>query len=621
MQLGNYEDSPPADFWATFPSFDIPSDISQNINVEKLEELISSQEQFLTCFEIARAQTCCNNLRNGADSFQKSYLPPCSVGNAKNSMKYAEQITDTIATWIKKEFVAGPFDTPPLKDFRVNSILAVDQGEKIRPVLNVSLPEGESFNSNINELLLEKVYMSNARRFGFSVCEAGVNAKMSKFDLVDAYKNVPVRIFDLRLQGFAWLSKFFFECRQIFGAKTAVQNFDILGNTILTLAAVDTHIAKKFIHRALDDSPFVAPAKTFWCEELSENYTVICKAVGIELAKNCEKFEKAFVNSTYGKVLGIFFDTTTLSWKLPEDKKMKAISCIKKIFESHFVTLLQMQELMGRLNDICQMCSFMRGFVHPLYSNIAKMAQNPTAIFTIDSQGLKDLNIWVNFLTCKVEWLPIPHCYYDPPLACVSFSSDAAGGTNQLNSNDALGCGSVGFSHIGTVFFACQLFWPEKVLQFASDCKGSQLGNKTTTLEFLGILLPFLLIPEHLANIHVTVKVDNIGCFFGWVNRHVTGDVMASILIRALHLISAYLGCQVHICHLPRKSSWDANLVDRLSRARSTTENDKKLLRSFPKPSLPICLAEWMKNPSEDWDLAWKLLDHVKCATHNLLIK
>ena len=94
---------------------------------------------------------------------------------------------------------------------------------------------------------------------------------------------------------------------------------------------------------------------------------------------------------------------------------MKAISCIKKIFESHFVTLLQMQELMGRLNDICQMCSFMRGFVHPLYSNIAKMAQNPTAIFTIDSQGLKDLNIWVNFLTCKVEWLPIPHCYYDPP--------------------------------------------------------------------------------------------------------------------------------------------------------------------------------------------------------------
>ena len=117
-------------------------------------------------------------------------------------------------------------DSPPLKDFRVNSILAGDQGVKVCPVLNVSLPEEESFNSNVNELLLEKVYMSNARRFGLSVCEAGFGAIMSKFDLVDAYKNVLVKLFDLRLQGFAWLSKFFFECRQIFGAKTAVQNFD-----------------------------------------------------------------------------------------------------------------------------------------------------------------------------------------------------------------------------------------------------------------------------------------------------------------------------------------------------------------------------------------------------------
>ena len=48
----------------------------------------------------------------------------------------------------------------------------------------------------------KKVYMSNARRFGFSVCEAGFDAKITKFDLVKAYKNVPVKLFDLRLQGF-----------------------------------------------------------------------------------------------------------------------------------------------------------------------------------------------------------------------------------------------------------------------------------------------------------------------------------------------------------------------------------------------------------------------------------
>jgi hypothetical protein len=62
---------------------------------------------------------------------------------------------------------------------------------------------------------MEKVYMSSPRLFGYSVCDAGCNAFMSKFDSADAYKNVPCRIYDLRLQGFSWLSKFFIETKQI----------------------------------------------------------------------------------------------------------------------------------------------------------------------------------------------------------------------------------------------------------------------------------------------------------------------------------------------------------------------------------------------------------------------
>ena len=108
---------------------------------------------------------------------------------------------------------------------------------------------------------------------------------------------------------------------------------------------------------------------------------------------------------------------------------------------------------------------------------------------------------------------------------------------------------------------AYQLFWPPKIIGLYKDPLGHWLGNKTTTLEFLGILLPFLLIPRLLSNQVVEVKVDNVGCYYGWLNRHASGDVMASVLIRALHLISSYLACQVHITHLPRKSSWDAVLV------------------------------------------------------------
>ena len=113
----------------------------------------------------------------------------------------------------------------------------------------------------------------------------------------------------------------------------------------------------------------------------------------------------------------------------------------------------------------------------------------------------------------------------------------------------------MGFSGDGIIIFAYQLFFPKGVLKAARDEKNSSLGSKTTTLEFLGILVPFLVALELMLNQNIVVKVDNIGCFFGLVNKHAHGDVMVSILIKALHLIGAYLSCQIPIEHLPRKSS------------------------------------------------------------------
>ena len=100
--------------------------------------------------------------------------------------------------------------------------------------------------------------------------------------------------------------------------------------------------------------------------------------------------------------------------------------------------------------------------------------------------------------------------------------------------------------------------------------------------------------------------------FFGWINRHIKGDVMATILIRALHLICAYLGTQNHESHLPRKSTWDALLVDRLSGEKSTTRQDRKLMKSFQARKIPNCMRGWMYNPTEVWRLPMALLKSVR---------
>jgi hypothetical protein len=67
---------------------------------------------------------------------------------------------------------------------------------------------------------------------------------------------------------------------------------------------------------------------------LSEVYSTVCREVNVSLAKECPKLDKAFVNSTKGKVLGIWFETDTLSWSYPSNKRKKMLKLINDVFYS-----------------------------------------------------------------------------------------------------------------------------------------------------------------------------------------------------------------------------------------------------------------------------------------------
>ncbi len=255
----DYSKAPDAEFWKSFPTSSLPEKAFSRIYVDKLEEKLMEKRELLTYCDFRRGMRCVRNLREGAEAFQKSALPPCFVDNAPSAVQHGEEVTDAIASWVKAGFAAGPFDAPPLENFRVNSLIAIPQGSKVRPVLNVSLPQGKSLNNNVREKSLEKFSMCSARCFSYLVMDAGKLAWMTKPDWCDAYKNIPCKLEDLRLQGFSWQSKFFVETRQIFGAKASVANFDILGNTVLKLVLTECDVLSSFSHRQLDDIPRVAP--------------------------------------------------------------------------------------------------------------------------------------------------------------------------------------------------------------------------------------------------------------------------------------------------------------------------------------------------------------------------
>jgi hypothetical protein len=402
------------------------------------------------------------------------------------------------------------------------------------------------------------------------------------------------------------MTKFFVETQQIFGAKSAVPNFDRLGHTIFVLVIAKCKVQRDFIHRTLDDVPIISPKNVNWGTIFVNAYVEFCKELGTDVTTSCPKNEKAFVDSTRGKVLGIWFDTEMFCWKLPQEKTQKTAQCIKDALTGE-LDLKSFQSLMGRLNFAGQLCPFIQGFRFNLNRTLGRL-QNGEKI-SLGKEARKDLLVWVNFILDENPWHPIQLEHFNPPLVYDKFISDAAGCSESSQENILLGCGNIGVDINNETFFASQLFWPPGVLQTTRDSEGKLYGQKTTTLEFLGILVPFMLIPERMVNSYVVVAVDNTSCYYGWLNRQAPGDESASVLIRTLHLLCSALQCEVHIEHLPRVSTKEAEIVERMSRETTTTPEDRALLRRCQAGIFPRSILSWMKQPWADWSLPERVLN------------
>ena len=141
--------------------------------------------------------------------------------------------------------------------------------------------------------------------------------------------------------------------------------------------------------------------------------------------------------------------------------------------------------------------------------------------------------------------LPIPHRPTNFSLAAHTFVSDAAGAQFSRQGDRFIpyctdkyrGAACVSEDDSG-IWFCSRIPWPKRFLLEARDERDHAYGCKSSTLEAVGILLPFLCCPAKIAGGEVVLLTDNESLVFGWGSRKITNDTSASILIRAIHIIS-----------------------------------------------------------------------------------
>ncbi len=233
--LPSYNIKPGNEFWEAFPT-NYPEGPRRNgVNVEALEELIRVCEPNWLVSEKYAAQKAVARLKGFLPvKFQKS-LPGMKERNAKSALENGQAMTYVLATWLKKGFVAGPFERPPRDGFRANPLMAAVQKNKVRPILNLSSPKGCSFNDAVDEHDVSLSGMSSAKIFGEAIRKAGQGAVFSKQDIQDAYKLIPNPQEQWHLYGFEWLGKFFFDTTTVFGSKAAPASFDPLPETMVNI--------------------------------------------------------------------------------------------------------------------------------------------------------------------------------------------------------------------------------------------------------------------------------------------------------------------------------------------------------------------------------------------------
>ena len=304
-KLNCYKKTPHKDFWASFPKNNDTEFFQTPVNCKKLVKIIESCKSKWSIHQKRIADLTIKNLTWGTKSKFKGNVEFLKSKNTSSALFFGEMMTDTIAYWVKKGFVLGPFDNPPYKKMCLSPLMASKHKNKIRPILNLSAPEGNSVNDMMEDYKFRKLTMSSAKNFGQTLLMAGVDAKFAKTDIQDAYKLLPCAKEERRFFGFEWLNKTFMDISTPFGSKAAPANFDDLGETLVNIAKTKSNTEDKWVHRQLDDVPVVSPKNSNISENFTKCYKELCKEFNVPLAENCVNFEKAFECTTVGTDLPV----------------------------------------------------------------------------------------------------------------------------------------------------------------------------------------------------------------------------------------------------------------------------------------------------------------------------
>ena len=345
-----------------FPSYLVPTEIETHVNCEKVKEVLDSLSSSDPQADRLLLSQVYRDLTEGCDS--KVGHPGTSLTRTPNSFEDPSvdvpRILDALATEVKSQRTAGPFEPGTVKDAKVNGFLSIVKADgSQRQVGNMAAPRGLSFKDGIPEEALKEwqVYQTTAKQISTMIANAGEGAIMSCSDMVVAYKCLPVKKDQRRLQVFELIGKEFVDLRLVFGDKRACLLYDRFHHCLLKFFITPrAPIPQCWLGRTIDDVTTVAPKEArHVTERFVASYRDVLGELGIGAAAEDKGRHKAFDGATSGEVLGIWFDSVSMTWKLPDKKLHHLLAFLRNHAKDGRMNLNTVEIIHGKLSHLGQL--------------------------------------------------------------------------------------------------------------------------------------------------------------------------------------------------------------------------------------------------------------------------
>lgn len=468
--------------------------------------------------------------------FQLQYMGPRRPRHA-NNLQSAKQHPTIINQKISKELslqrIGGPFKQPPFPTLQISPIGLVPKKDgDYRLIHHLSYPDQDSINFYLDPIACS-VHYSSIDDAAAMIASLGQNTLLAKSDIKSAFRLLPVAISDFDLLGFQFQGSFYFDKMLPFGASISCALWEKFA-TALHWLTQNTSRNPNILHY-LDDFLFAGKANSHQCQNTLVIFQNICQDLGVPIAQ-----DKTTNPATIITYLGIEFNTTVMSMKLPQDKLSLLLATIQTAIQHQKVTLKFLQSLIGLLNFACQVVAPGRAFCRRLIDATMGIKKQHHRI-RVTAEMKHDLQVWQQFLANYNGITVISNNIWSSDTFLQLFT-DSAGGEN----------GSFGIFFSGSWAHAK---WPEKWLQ-------TDVIYDMTFLELFPVYVAILTWRNSLSNKRILFHIDNMAVVHV-LNNSTSKSKRVMAIVRELVLVTLKCNITVRAQHIPSKQNSIADCISR----------------------------------------------------------